>query len=204
MEKKIITTSMRQHDILHKILLIAIVAIGVIAGTICLLSFEPEPQTTTESITYNMPTMAAGVATVFEESNLEAAEYMTLIQSMDISTDEAYLLAKIAMAEAEGEDTEGKALVILTVLNRVQSEQFPDTIEEVIFQENAFTPIIDGRWDRVEPDADCWEALELVWIRGWDESQGALYFERATDKSTWHSRNLEELFTHGNHTFYKE
>lgn len=46
------------------------------------------------------------------------------------------LLAKIAMAEAESEPIEGKALVMLVVLNRVQSEDFPDTIEEVIFQEN--------------------------------------------------------------------
>ena len=185
--------------------LIDIVTIGVAVGIICLLSiFEPKQEASAEIITYSIPTMTAGVATVIEESNLEEAEYKTLIQSMEFSSDEAYLLAKIAMAEAEGEDTEGKALVILTVLNRVESEKFPDTIEKVIFQENAFTPIIDGRWDRVEPDADCWEALELVWVQGWDESEGALYFERATDKSTWHSRNLEKLFTHGNHTFYKE
>ena len=43
-------------------------------------------------------------------------------------------LAKLAMAEAEGEDTEGKALVILVVLNRVQSEGFPDTVEDVILE----------------------------------------------------------------------
>lgn len=38
----------------------------------------------------------------------------------------------------------------------------------------------------------------------WDESQGALYFEKASDESTWHSRNLQKLFTHGAHTFYTE
>ena len=40
---------------------------------------------------------------------------------------DAYLLAKIAMAEAEGEDTVGKALVIRTVLNRVESDKFPES-----------------------------------------------------------------------------
>ena len=40
------------------------------------------------------------------------------------------------MAEAEGEDTEGKALVILVVLNRVRSEGFPDTVEDVIMEEH--------------------------------------------------------------------
>lgn len=130
----------------------------------------------------------------------------TLIKSMDWDADEAYILAKIAMAEAEGEDTEGKALVILTVLNRVWSPQFPSTIEEVITEENAFSSYSNGRYGRVEPDKDCWAALELVQIEHWDESRGALYFERTPEpgESTWHSRNLETLFIHGNHTFYTE
>lgn len=51
---------------------------------------------------------------------------------MDFDANDAYLLEKIAMAEAESEDTEGKALVMLVVLNRVWDARFPDTIEEVI------------------------------------------------------------------------
>ena len=116
---------------------------------------------------------------------------------------EGYLLARIAMAEAESEDTECKALVILTVLNRVGSDSFPDSIEEVIFQKGQFSPISNGRWDRVEPDKDCWAALDLV-ESGWDESQGALYFEASKDHDTWHSRNLVKLFEHGVTTFYTE
>lgn len=119
---------------------------------------------------------------------------------------EEYEAARMAMAEAEGEDTEGKALVILTVLNRVWSPQFPGTIEEVIAEQNAFSSYGNGRYDRVEPDKDCWAALALVQIEHWDESQGALYFERTPEdgESTWHSRNLVTLFIHGNHTFYTE
>ena len=128
---------------------------------------------------------------------------VTLIESMDWDADETYILAKIAMAEAEGEDTEGKALVILIVLNRVWSPQFPGTIEEVITEKNAFSSYSNGRYDMVEPDKDCWAALELVQIEHWDGSRGALYFEKTPDpgESTWHSRNLEMLFIHGNHTF---
>lgn len=128
----------------------------------------------------------------------------TRIESMDWGAEDDYLLAKIAMAEAEGEDTEGKALVILTVLNRVWAPQFPGTIEGVITQPNAFASYWDGRWDRVEPDADCYAALEMVQVEHWDESRGALYFERSSTEDTWHSRNLVKLFEHGNHTFYTE
>lgn len=59
-----------------------------------------------------------------------------LIASMDWDKDDSYLLCKIAMAEAESEGVKGKALVMLVVLNRVWSNEFPDTIEEVIFQKN--------------------------------------------------------------------
>lgn len=139
-----------------------------------------------------------------EELKSESEETEQPVHTKRLWTDkEAYLLAKLAMAEAESEDTESKALVIRTVLNRVQYKYFPDTIEEVIFQKTQFTPIWDGRWNRVEPDDDCWAALALV-ESGWDESQGALYFEVTTDEDTWHNRNLVRLFDHGAMTFYTE
>lgn len=165
-----------------------------------------EQETEADSITY-IPTPTVSVAISPTETELTTKPaYQTMIHSKDWSAEESYLLAKIAMAEAEGEDIEGKALVILTVLNRVWSDlpYFPDTIEEVIFQNGAFTPITNGRWNRVEPDEDCWAALELVQVKHWDESYGALYFERTADEPTWHAKNLQELFVHGNHTFYKE
>ena len=122
---------------------------------------------------------------------------------MDWDAEDAYMLAKIAMAEAESEDTEGKALVILVVLNRVWSEEFPDTIAGVIFQDGQFSPISNGRYDEVEPDADCYRALQLIQIDGWDESRGATYFESKSE-SNWHSEHLTFLFQHGKHYFYKE
>ena len=138
-----------------------------------------------------------------EEEQPESEEEQPESEERLWTDEEAYLLAKIAMAEAEGEDTKGKALVILTVLNRVQSNLFPDTIEKVIFEKNQFAPIKDGRFYRVEPNEDCWAALALI-ENGWDESQGALYFRTTVAEETWHSRNLKELFACGNHTFYTE
>lgn len=131
----------------------------------------------------------------------------SIVMSRDWGADDSYLLAKLAMAEAEGEDTEGKALVIMVVLNRVWSDGFPETIEEVIMEEHCGVHQFsvtqeDGRWWRVEPDADCYEAVEMV-MTGWDESQGALYFESRSD-SKWHQESLDFLFQHGRHFFYKE
>ena len=145
------------------------------------VSEEPEPEITKEPIIHN------------DDS---------LIKSRDLDADDSYLLAKIAMAEAEGEDVEGKALVILVVLNRVWTDEFPGTIHDVIYQKNQFSPIANGRFDRVEPDDECYEALGMV-MSGWDESDGALYFESEKSADNWHSRHLEYLFTHGGHRFYK-
>lgn len=140
---------------------------------------------------------------VSEEPAKPTDTYTSMIASRDWDADEGYLLAKIAMAEAEGEDVEGKALVICVVLNRVwYKDEFEDTIHDVIYEKNQFSPISNGRFDRVEPDNDCYEALEMV-MMGWDESQGALYFESEKSADNWHSRHLEYLFTHGGHRFYK-
>lgn len=138
---------------------------------------------------------------------VEQVPYHELTKLVDteessLNGEDEYMLAKIAMAEAEGEDVEGKALVILTVLNRVNSNEFPDTIYDVIYQPRQFSPIESGRYDRVEPNDECYQALDMV-ISGWDESQGSLYFESCAEEDNWHSRNLDYLFTHGGHRFYK-
>ena len=142
------------------------------------------------------------IPTTVPEQETETVE-QSKIRSMDWNSDAVYKLAKLAMAEAESEDTEGKALVMLVVLNRVWDDEFPDTIEEVIFQKRQFSPISNGRYDEVEPDEDCYRALQLIQTDGWDESHGATYFESKSD-STWHSENLTFLFKHGKHYFYKE
>ena len=137
-----------------------------------------------------------------EEAPEETEAQIMPVKSFD--EEDECLLAKIAMAEAEGESTEGKAMVIMVVLNRVESGDFPDNIMDVIFDEGEFSPVKEGgRFYTTEPDADCWKALDLI-MQGWDESDGALYFEAVYNgEDTWHSRNLEYIKTVGNHNFYK-
>ena len=166
-----------------------------------------ETGTATES--FSLPT--AGVATSAPEPTEEVIETEQPVEednfhsnmSCDWSSDDSYLLAKIAMAEAEGEDTQGKALVIMVVLNRVLSDEFPDTIHDVIYQQSQFSPISNGRFDRIEPNEDCYKALDMIQLDKWDESDGALYFESEDCADNWHSRHLDYLFTHGGHRFYK-
>ena len=120
----------------------------------------------------------------------------------DRSDSDQRMMARMAMAEAEGESTEGKALVIRVILNRVASEEFPNTVGEVIYQQGQFESITNGRYSAVEPNEDCWKAMEMV-LNGWDQSCGAIYFTRS-DSGEWHKANLQHLFTYQHHSFYKD
>lgn len=57
---------------------------------------------------------------------------------------EIELLARLIHAEAGNQDLTGKKYVADVVLNRVASPQFPDTIEEVIFQPGQFSVVNNG------------------------------------------------------------
>lgn len=130
--------------------------------------------------------------------------YPKFTYSKDWSANESYLLAKTAMAEAEECDTRTKTLIIMCILNRVQSSKFPNTIKEVIFQKNQFSSIDDGRWDEVEPNKDCYDAVKAVMKAEYDYSDGATYFESCDNKNNWHNKNLEFLYKSEGIRFYKE
>lgn len=121
----------------------------------------------------------------------------------ELSESDQYLLARIAMAEAEGESLEIKKLVILVVLNRVESDTFPNTVKDVLWEKNQFSPMHNGRWDRVEPNEECWQAVAEVLELTENPSQGATYFESCDDPNNWHSRHLTFLYKKGAIRFYK-
>lgn len=56
-----------------------------------------------------------------------------------VSEEDAELLAKTVEAEAGNQSIEGKRLVCAVILNRVDHEAFPDSVEKVLSQPNQFT-----------------------------------------------------------------
>lgn len=68
--------------------------------------------------------------------------------SSTLTDEEIDLIALLTMGEAEGEPEEGKRLVIDSVLNRVDSEHFPDTVTDVIYQPGQYTAMWNTRVDR--------------------------------------------------------
>ena len=51
-----------------------------------------------------------------------------------MSHEDCELIAKIVYLEARGEPLEGQQAVAEVILNRVAADNFPDSVEEVIFQ----------------------------------------------------------------------
>lgn len=119
---------------------------------------------------------------------------------LGITYEEGQMLMKIAMAEAETDGVEGKAMVMAVILNRVNDDRFPDSVEGVIFQEGQFSPIADGRYKRAVPDVECNLALAEIEMGNY-ETVDALYFENAG--ACWQSKNCTYLGTVGHHKFYK-
>ncbi len=128
-----------------------------------------------------------------------------------ISLEDYENLLRIVEAEASGEDETGKLLVANVVLNRVESESFPDTITEVIMQKNKgvaqFSPVASGRFWKVEISDETISAVNRA-LAGEDVSQGALYFAARkyadSDSMRWFDERLDYLFTHGGHEFFAE
>ena len=120
---------------------------------------------------------------------------------LTFTEEEEELLLKIGMAERG--DTYCPtciALVMRTVLNRVDSPKFPSTVKGVIYAENQFTPVTEGTFEDTVPNDVCRMALKSI-QEGWDESQGALYYEWCEGPS-WHSQNLNLLLQHCDTRFY--
>lgn len=81
--------------------------------------------------------------------NEAVAKKIQEAQEMERCRADAELLASIIFCEAGNQSFEGQVAVGAVVLNRMHSDQFPDSMEEVIYQPGQFGPVSTGWLDRV-------------------------------------------------------
>ena len=83
-----------------------------------------------------------------------------------MSAEDFYLISSIVEAESDrGDSMDGRVLIALTILNRVNDDRFPDTITGVLTQPGQFATVVNGRpvVERTElSDAAVIEALQLL------------------------------------------
>jgi hypothetical protein len=115
------------------------------------------------------------------------------------------LFARLVHAEAAGEPFEGQVAVAASVLNRIRSPLYPDTLTAVIYQVvNGFyqySPVLDGRIN-LPANESARRAVQEA-LSGRDPSLGALGFfnPRKTDNQWVRSRPV--TVTIGQHVFIR-
>lgn len=113
-----------------------------------------------------------GAYVIFSEQPQEEAPAPNI---REISDEDRDLIASTIAAEAENQPLEGKILIAHVILNRVDNEAFPDTVEGVISAPGQFTTWHNGQIQKVVPTVEDYEAVKLA-LRG--ENQEPVYFFR--------------------------
>ena len=153
---------------------------------------------------YSIPAAAIKRSNNLSSEHLIAGETLTI--PAVVSQNEKELLARLVHAEAKGESYAGKVAVATVVLNRVDSDLFPDSVNDVVYERSAsghyaFSPVLDGSISNTADSESTRAVEEALQFRG--QGQNSLYFynpETATSK--WVSTR-EQTIVIGNHVFAK-
>lgn len=124
--------------------------------------------------------------------------------SMPYTDDDIYWLARIIHAESGLEPMRGKIAVGNTVLNRVKSREFPNTIYGVIFDRKygvQFQPVMNGSIYNT-PTGDSVIAAKRA-LSGESVVAESMYFlNPRLSTNFWIPQNRSFYMTIGNHDFY--
>lgn len=83
--------------------------------------------------------------------------------SMPASTSEIALFAAILHCEALQNDYDALLAVATIIMNRIESPRWPNTLHDVIYQKNQFSPVRTGKLDRIlaqGPTAMCYTVAQ--------------------------------------------
>lgn len=132
-------------------------------------------------------------------------EFVSDKPALNFSPDELDLFARLVHSEAAGEPFQGQVAVAASILNRLSSPLYPDTMKEVVYQVSngyyQYSPVLDGRIN--SPAGDSARKAVQEAIAGSDPSGGATGFYNPS--KTWNQwvRSQPVTVTIGNHVFFK-
>ena len=140
-----------------------------------------------------------------EEAAQKAEEERRAARRIPCSEEDYQVLLRIVQAEAGICDEKGKILVANVIINRVLSDEFPDSVRDVVYEPSQFQPVSTGSINSVQVTDETIRCVDRA-LAGEDYSQGALYFmnRRASGSSaSWFDRHLNYLFAHDGHEFFR-
>ncbi|RDY22996.1 cell wall hydrolase [Romboutsia maritimum] len=118
-----------------------------------------------------------------------------------LTNEELLLLSKLVTGEARGETYEGQVAVAAVVINRVIDPRFPNSIEDVIYQRNAFSVVNDGSIN-MKPTESAYKAAQEA-LYGQDPTKRAVYFWNPEIATCQWIKTLDPHVRIGNHVFAK-
>ncbi|MVP01966.1 MULTISPECIES: cell wall hydrolase [Paenibacillus] len=122
-----------------------------------------------------------------------------LKQTAAPQTDALEQMARIIYAEARGESYQGQVAIGAVVINRVQSNSFPDSIPGVIHQRGQFSAVRDGQY-AMKPNASAYQAARAA-LNGSDPTSGALFYYNPDIATSAWSKARPAKTVIGNHVF---
>lgn len=153
------------------------------------------------------------VEVVDDESNIKLSEEPqedlhknNTSNTYNISNKEREILLRITEAEATGASIKARENVASVILNRVDSKKFPNTVKEVVFQKKQFSPISDGRYNKVKITEETIQAVDNVLNNG--TTNDALFFCNYKDVKSlstqkWFNNLSYQFKDDSGHSFYK-
>lgn len=122
---------------MKRILAITIVFLVLVFGII-MASLTTAQEKKTEEVQSIQPSEKCQL--VYIDSTIPAIEPFYVKIASNITENERETLARLVYLEARGQSYLGQKAVVEVVLNRVLSDEFPNTIDGVIYQKNQFSP----------------------------------------------------------------
>ncbi|MEG1285032.1 MAG: cell wall hydrolase [Romboutsia sp.] len=122
-------------------------------------------------------------------------------QILNISNEDFMLLSKLVTGEARGESYEGQLAVAAVVINRVKDPRFPNSIQDVIYQRNAFSVVNDGSIN-MNPTDSAYKAVQDA-LYGVDPTGQSVYFWNPDIATCKWIQTLDPHMRIGNHVFAK-
>ncbi|MBN8208139.1 cell wall hydrolase [Bacillus sp. NTK071] len=180
----------------------------------CVLSFSLPTQSSAEDQThtvqkdesiykiamkYGVP--AKQVQAMNNKNNAEITPGEELQLPVVPSEYEKDLLSRLVEAEAKGESYAGKVAVATVVLNRVESDRFPDSLHGVIHDGIQFSPVLNGTIKQPASSESVKAVQEALAYQGYDRE--SLYFYNPDKAQSSYLSNKEVTTEIGNHVFLR-
>lgn len=131
-------------------------------------------------------------------------EYIVNIQTQNNSSEDLYWLSRLVEAESQGEPYEGKLAVANVIINRKNSDLFPNNIKDVIFDNKygiQYTPVVNGKIYNTPSNSSIQAAKQA--LKGHNNISSCLYFFNPKNSSeNWIMLNRTYYKTIQNHDFY--